>query len=90
MRQTPGLQHIAFNLESDQTNAAALDRQNQWALRGQLTDKGADVDHASLTVPRSHTVAFEKGVIPLKGDEYWHGSLLVEAAGFDWLNAVFA
>ena len=86
LTQTPGLQHIAFNLESDQTNSAALGRQNQWALRGQLTDKGADVDHASLTVPRSHTVAFDKGVIPLKGDEYWHGSLLVKAAGFDWLT----
>ena len=48
VRETPGLQHIDFNLESESSNSAALDRQIQWALSGQLTDKGADVDHARL------------------------------------------
>lgn len=86
VRETPGLQQIAFNLESEHSNATLLDRQIQWALSGRLTDKGADVDHARLTVPRSHTVAFERGVIPLNGDEHWQGSLLVEAAGYDWLT----
>ena len=86
VRETPGLQHIDFNLESEHSNATPLYRQIQWVLSGRLTDKGADVDHARLAVPRSHTVAFERGVIPLNGDEYWQGSLLVEAAGFDWLT----
>ena len=84
--KTSGLKQIAFNLESDHSNAFAPIRQVQWALSGQLTDKGAEVDDARLTVPRSHTVAFDQGVIPLEGDEVWQGSLQVETAGFEWLN----